>query len=152
MNAAFRVEEHPASWEWLAETLRPDLVLAQEAIKPDHLAGHGALIGAAGSSYGWGTWVATLNESVDVEPMLQLPLGEYTAPLAVADVPMALCWCCPLGVFERHPTLRFDAVELGAAWFGPMAERMDMIAASSMGKTISRYSPSPRSTSPATSG
>lgn len=52
MNAAFRGEEHPASWDSLAATLRPDLVLAQEAIKPDHLVGHGALIGAAGSGYG----------------------------------------------------------------------------------------------------
>jgi len=30
------------------------------------------------------------------------------------------------GVFERHPTLRFAAIELGSAWFGPMAEWLDV--------------------------
>jgi predicted TIM-barrel fold metal-dependent hydrolase len=32
------------------------------------------------------------------------------------------------GVFERHPTLRFAAVELGAHWFGPLATALDMWA------------------------
>ena len=30
------------------------------------------------------------------------------------------------GVFERHPNLRFGAIELGSAWFGPLAEWMDV--------------------------
>jgi len=30
------------------------------------------------------------------------------------------------GVFERHPTLRFGAIELGAHWLGPLAENLDM--------------------------
>lgn len=85
MNAGFRGEEHPLTWDWLAETLQPDLVLAQEAIKPEHLVGCGALIGAAGSRYGWGTWIAALNDSVHLEPMTQLPLGEYIEPPALAD-------------------------------------------------------------------
>jgi predicted TIM-barrel fold metal-dependent hydrolase len=29
------------------------------------------------------------------------------------------------GVFERHPDLRFGAIEVGASWIGPLAERMD---------------------------
>ncbi|MEV8514684.1 amidohydrolase family protein [Dactylosporangium sp. NPDC051484] len=29
------------------------------------------------------------------------------------------------GVFERHPTLRFGAIELTAAWVGPLGERLD---------------------------
>src|SRR5437764_6066211 len=29
------------------------------------------------------------------------------------------------GVFERHPTLRFGVIELGAQWVGPMADLMD---------------------------
>ncbi|TDD33103.1 amidohydrolase [Actinomadura sp. KC06] len=29
------------------------------------------------------------------------------------------------GVFERHPTLRFGAIELAAGWVGPLAERLD---------------------------
>lgn len=30
------------------------------------------------------------------------------------------------GVFERHPRLRFGAIELGAAWIGPLAEALDL--------------------------
>lgn len=30
------------------------------------------------------------------------------------------------GVFERHPRLRFGAIELGASWAGPLAESLDM--------------------------
>jgi len=29
------------------------------------------------------------------------------------------------GVFERHPTLRFGAIECGASWVGPLAEYLD---------------------------
>jgi predicted TIM-barrel fold metal-dependent hydrolase len=32
------------------------------------------------------------------------------------------------GVFERHPTLRFGAIEVGAQWVGPLAERLDLWA------------------------
>lgn len=30
------------------------------------------------------------------------------------------------GVFERHPTLRFGAIELAAHWLGPLADNLDM--------------------------
>jgi predicted TIM-barrel fold metal-dependent hydrolase len=30
------------------------------------------------------------------------------------------------GVFERHPTLRFGCIELGAHWIGPLAAMLDM--------------------------
>jgi len=30
------------------------------------------------------------------------------------------------GVFERHPELRFGAIELGSHWLGPLAENLDM--------------------------
>jgi predicted TIM-barrel fold metal-dependent hydrolase len=32
------------------------------------------------------------------------------------------------GVFERFPELRFGAIELGAGWMAPMAERLDQVA------------------------
>jgi predicted TIM-barrel fold metal-dependent hydrolase len=32
------------------------------------------------------------------------------------------------GVFERVPSLRFGAIEVGAGWLGPLAERLDMWA------------------------
>jgi predicted TIM-barrel fold metal-dependent hydrolase len=31
------------------------------------------------------------------------------------------------GVFERHPNLRVGAIEVGASWIGPLAERMDFL-------------------------
>jgi len=31
------------------------------------------------------------------------------------------------GVFERFPNLRFGAIEIGAGWLGPLAERLDLI-------------------------
>lgn len=30
------------------------------------------------------------------------------------------------GVFERHPTLRFGCIEVGAYWIGPLAQALDM--------------------------
>ncbi|MER5627981.1 amidohydrolase family protein [Streptosporangium sp. NPDC002544] len=32
------------------------------------------------------------------------------------------------GVFERHPNLRFGAIEIGAGWLGPWADNLDMWA------------------------
>lgn len=32
------------------------------------------------------------------------------------------------GVFERHPDLRFGAIEVGAGWLGPLADNLDMWA------------------------
>lgn len=32
------------------------------------------------------------------------------------------------GVFERFPDLRFGAIEIGAGWLAPMAERLDQVA------------------------
>ena len=31
------------------------------------------------------------------------------------------------GVFERFPSLRFGAIEVGGGWLGPLAERLDVI-------------------------
>jgi predicted TIM-barrel fold metal-dependent hydrolase len=44
------------------------------------------------------------------------------------------------GVFERFPNLRFGAIELGAGWLAPMAERLDQVArlfAGRMGPVLS---------------
>ena len=46
------------------------------------------------------------------------------------------------GVFERHPTLRFGAIELGAQWIGPLAESLD-IWADQCAKRLSYLSLSP---------
>jgi predicted TIM-barrel fold metal-dependent hydrolase len=33
------------------------------------------------------------------------------------------------GVFERHPTLRFGAIEVGSSWIGSLADHLDYLAA-----------------------
>jgi predicted TIM-barrel fold metal-dependent hydrolase len=44
------------------------------------------------------------------------------------------------GVFDRHPTLQLGAVELGAYWIGPLAEKLDHIHSRRTGATGSgRY-------------
>lgn len=40
------------------------------------------------------------------------------------------------GVFERHPTLRFGAIELGAHWLGPLADSLDMWATTIFARRI----------------
>ncbi|MFP6626579.1 MAG: amidohydrolase family protein [Deltaproteobacteria bacterium] len=58
-------------------------------------------------------------------------IGEDVTPYVLATVHMSaenyLQTLVLGGVFERHPTLRFGVIELGASWVGPMAERMDWI-------------------------
>jgi predicted TIM-barrel fold metal-dependent hydrolase len=41
------------------------------------------------------------------------------------------------GVFERHPRLRFGAIELGAHWLGPLADNLDMWAEKVFARRIS---------------
>ncbi len=40
------------------------------------------------------------------------------------------------GVFERHPALRLGAIELGAHWYGPMAEWMDRLIVMPFSKKV----------------
>ncbi|MER6176157.1 amidohydrolase family protein [Streptosporangium sp. NPDC001681] len=47
---------------------------------------------------------------------MQLPICNYLAAMTMG------------GVFERHPGLRFGAIEIGAGWLGPWAENLDMWA------------------------
>ncbi|MCU1394821.1 MAG: amidohydrolase [Ilumatobacteraceae bacterium] len=53
------------------------------------------------------------------------PFAGTTAHLAAEHFIAALALG---GVFERVPNLRLGAIELGAQWFGPLAERLDMWA------------------------
>lgn len=43
------------------------------------------------------------------------------------------------GVFERHPTLRFGAFELGVSWLGPFAESLDMWATGPFKRRLEPY-------------
>lgn len=51
-------------------------------------------------------------------------------PYSVATVHLPICnflTCMVLGgVFERHPRLRFGAIELGCSWVGPLADLLDL--------------------------
>ena len=47
---------------------------------------------------------------------LHLPISNFLACMTLG------------GVFERHPKLRFGVIELGSAWFGPLADSLDMWA------------------------
>jgi len=40
------------------------------------------------------------------------------------------------GVFERHPRLRFGAIELGGHWLGPLADNLDMWATTIFARRI----------------
>ena len=40
------------------------------------------------------------------------------------------------GVFERHPRLRFGAIELGGHWLGPLADNLDMWAGTLFARRI----------------
>lgn len=53
-------------------------------------------------------------------------------PFSFATISFAICNFLTAmtlgGVFERHPGLRFGAIEIGAGWFGPLADNLDMWA------------------------
>jgi amidohydrolase family protein len=43
------------------------------------------------------------------------------------------------GVFERHPQLRFGAIEIGAGWLGPLADNLDMWARDMYGERLKPF-------------
>ncbi len=61
---------------------------------------------------------------------LSIELGFEPYSLATTHLPVEhfLCVLVLGGVFERHPRLRFGAIELGAHWLGPLADNLDMWA------------------------
>jgi len=61
---------------------------------------------------------------------LSIEIGHEPYSLATAHLPVEhfLTVMVLGGVFERHPGLRFGAIELGAHWLGPLADNLDMWA------------------------
>ena len=59
---------------------------------------------------------------------LEVGLEPYSLPTVHLAIEHFLTVMVMGGVFERHPTLRFGAIELGAHWLGPLAENLDMWA------------------------
>lgn len=58
----------------------------------------------------------------------EFPVEPYRGSMVHAPIENYLCTMVLGGVFERHPTLRFGAIEVGAQWIGPLAERLDLWA------------------------
>lgn len=56
---------------------------------------------------------------------IELPIEPYRATIIHFCAENMLSTMVLGGVFERHPTLRFGAIELSAGWVGPMADRLD---------------------------
>jgi predicted TIM-barrel fold metal-dependent hydrolase len=83
-----------------------------------HLGGEGGFL----SSYVWGQAPAfegfKVNTEFDLSPW-RLSIQHLAAQNFLATMVTG-------GVFERHPDLRFGAIELGAHWLGPLAASLDM--------------------------
>lgn len=64
-------------------------------------------------------------------------------PYSFATLHLSICnWltCMTLGgVFERHPHLRFGAIETGAHWLGPLADSLDMWARDVYARRLSSF-------------
>ena len=56
----------------------------------------------------------------------EIPLDPFTLSTAHQPAENFVTAIVLGGVFERHPTLRFGLIELGAHWIGPLAESLDM--------------------------
>jgi predicted TIM-barrel fold metal-dependent hydrolase len=98
-------------WALLAERNVP--VLA-------HVGGDLGFLGASG----WSNAPAFAAQKLALEVGLD-PYSYATLHLAIEHF---LTVVVMGGVFERHPMLRFGAIELGAHWLGPLADSLDMWA------------------------
>src|SRR5262249_49979340 len=59
---------------------------------------------------------------------IELPIEPYRSTIIHYCAENMISTMVLGGVFERHPTLRFGAIELAAGWIGPMADRLDLWA------------------------
>jgi predicted TIM-barrel fold metal-dependent hydrolase len=73
----------------------------------------------------WGRAPAFKPGKVESNELGSEPFSFATMQLAICNYLTALTMG---GVFERHPNLRFGAIEIGAGWLGPWADNLDMWA------------------------
>src|SRR6202008_4076142 len=73
----------------------------------------------------WGRASAFKPGKVESNELGSEPFSFATISLAICNYLTALTMG---GVFERHPDLRFGAIEIGAGWLGPWADNLDMWA------------------------
>jgi predicted TIM-barrel fold metal-dependent hydrolase len=112
----------PAGLSPAARALDPFWALLAERNVP-LLAHVGGDLGFLGSSK-WSSAEAFVPTKIGLEVGLD-PYSFATIHLAITH------WLTVMvmgGVFERHPALRFGAIELGAHWLGPLADNLDMWA------------------------
>ena len=92
-------------------------------------AGRGVPVMAhVGSDLGFLNSAAWSDAPVFAPAKLSFELGFEPYSLATTHLPAEhfLTVMVLGGVFERHPQLRFGAIELGAHWLGPLADNLDM--------------------------
>jgi predicted TIM-barrel fold metal-dependent hydrolase len=73
-------------------------------------------------------WAANVPALVTPNAASEFPLGPFSGATVNFASENYLAAMVLGGVFERVPNLRFGAIEVGAGWLGPFAERMDMWA------------------------
>jgi predicted TIM-barrel fold metal-dependent hydrolase len=83
-----------------------------------------------GSDLGFLNSAEWSNAAAFAPQKLSIELGFEPYSLATTHLPVEhfLTVMVLGGVFERHPRLRFGAIELGAHWLGPLADNLDMWA------------------------
>ncbi|MEV8517654.1 amidohydrolase family protein [Dactylosporangium sp. NPDC051484] len=87
-----------------------------------HVGGEGGFLGSAA----WSRGVPAFKPGkVESHELGSDPYAFSTMSLAIQNYLTVMTLG---GVFERHPTLRFGAIELGAGWIGPLADNLDMWA------------------------
>jgi predicted TIM-barrel fold metal-dependent hydrolase len=67
----------------------------------------------------------TLRAQFTDRPGAEERIGPYFVVVAPLAAEVFITCLVMGGVFERFPGLRFGAIEFGAAWLGPLAERLD---------------------------
>ena len=83
-----------------------------------------------GSDLGFLSSAEWSNAAAFAPQKLSIELGFEPYSMATTHLPVEhfLSVLVLGGVFERHPGLRFGAIELGAHWLGPLADNLDMWA------------------------
>jgi predicted TIM-barrel fold metal-dependent hydrolase len=111
-----------------AEALDPFWALMAEREVP--------VLAHVGSDLGFLNSPEWANAAAFAPQKLSIELGFEPYSLATTHLPVEhfLTVMVLGGVFERHPRLRFGAIELGAHWLGPLADNLDMWA----GKVFAR--------------
>jgi predicted TIM-barrel fold metal-dependent hydrolase len=73
-------------------------------------------------------WTANVDAFVPPVASAEFVISPYAGATGAFGIENFLTTMILGGVFERVPNLRFGAVELGAEWFGPFAQRLDLWA------------------------